>query len=96
MVHPSHRFGLGNHYCAWCGKSSERAVDKCDYNLITTNPNWKPSDFVLAEALARNPQLPMPTLPPEAASSERERLKESLRRKINKTIARLSALESGT
>jgi len=99
MVHHSHRFGLGSHYCAWCGKSQPRAVEQCDYNLIATDPNWKPSDFVLAEALARNPTLPMPMLPMpmlEAASSERERLKERLRKKINKTFAQLNALESDT
>ena len=93
MVHHSHRFGLGSHYCAWCGKSQTRSVERCDYNLITTNPNWKPSDYVLAESLARNPTLPMPML--EVDSSERGRLKERLHRKINKMVAQLNALEIG-
>jgi len=93
VVHHSHRFRAGDHYCAWCGagKTSARAVDRCDYNLIATDPNWKPENFTFtAETVAKI----KPPLTPEEAALERKKLKERLRRQINATVAQLNALES--
>ena len=93
MVHHSHRFYAGNHYCSWCGggKLSARVVDRCDYNLIATDPNWKPSDYI---PTAEWVEATKPPLTPRELMLERKRLKESLRREINRTVAMLSALES--
>jgi len=92
MTHHSHRFLACNHYCAWCGagKSSARAVDRCDYNLIATRPDWKPSDYLPTKKWV---EAAKPPLTKREVTLERKRLKESLRRTLNKTVSQLKALE---
>ena len=90
MSHHSHRFRLGDHYCAWCGKSAARAEDRCDYNLIATDPNWKPSNYLPTQKWV---EAVTPPLTKREVTLERKRLKESLRRAINKTVSKLKALE---
>jgi len=68
-------------------------VDKCDYNLIATDPNWKPSDCLLTAEAAHKLKPPMT---PEEAALERKKLKERLHRQINETVAQLNALESSS
>lgn len=91
--HHSHRFLDGNHYCNWCGCAPERADIPCDYKLIATDPNWKPSDFVLAEYEAKKVQRVVRPRTKEDVTHERKLLRERLQRMLNRTVARMKALE---
>ena len=58
--------------------------------MIATSPDWKPSDYLPTQKWV---EAAKPPLTKREVTLERKRLKESLRRAINKTVKNLNALE---